>query len=287
MTNPTVGRLAVVQLCSKINVTANIETARTAVTQAAAAGASFVCLPEAADYLGGPRQKKLALAQPLSGTTVASYCSLARANNVWLSFGVHESCSDSDTRYYNTHVVADSKGVIRGVYRKLHLFDACGIRESDTTIPGSQVVLVRDTPVGTIGLTTCYDVRFPCLYQVLARAGADVVLVPSAFLPVTGKAHWEVLLRARAVENGFWVAGAAQVGAHDEKLSTYGHSLVVDPWGDVMCDLGTDIGAVGLVHIDPQRTQQVRQRLPLHMHRRDDVLCNPDVKCVDKIESDC
>ena len=264
-------RLAVAQLCCTPDFEKNFTAVKNAVTKAREAGAQFVCLPEACDYLGtGPDTVKYA--QPLDGPLMQRYRALAAETGVWISLGgVHELLSDGSNGMANSHVVLNPEGEIAAVYRKMHLFDACKMRESDTTTAGNEIVVVRDTPVGDVGLSTCYDVRFPRLYQALARAGANLVLVPSAFMPKTGEAHWHVLLRARAIENGVYVAAAAQVGVHGGGRKSYGHSLVVGPWGDVLADGGEVHNAVKCVDIDQKRIAEVAEILPVHHHRRDDV----------------
>lgn len=266
------GRLAVAQLCCTPDRERNLAAARAAVTRAKADGAEFVCLPEACDFLGTTREETLALAEPLNGPLMQRYRALAAEHKVWLSLGgLHELAADSGGRMHNTHALIDSRGGVAATYRKMHLFDAYHLRESDTTAPGNQVVVARDTPVGDVGLTTCYDLRFPRLYATLARAGVHVALVPSAFLPRTGAAHWHVLLRARAVENQIFVAAAAQVGAHGAGRVSYGHSLVVGPWGDVLTDAREEPHAVHTVEIERDRIAALRKSMPVATHERDDI----------------
>jgi len=148
--------------------------------------------------------------------------------------GFHERTSPDEPKMYNTHAIVDAQGRLVAAYRKLHLFDVDydgGFRESNSTHSGAEALLVTNTPIGSIGVTVCYDLRFPELFTALRRAGADVILVPSAFMPTTGAAHWEVLLRARAIETQCYVGAAAQFGKHNDKRSSYGHALIVDPWG--------------------------------------------------------
>jgi predicted amidohydrolase len=172
----------------------------------------------------------------------------------------------------NRSFIIDREGTIRATYDKLHLFDVDlptgeSWRESNVYSAGSGVVLVNGTPVGKLGLTICYDLRFPGLFARLAESDADVIAVPAAFTVPTGKAHWHVLLRARAIEAGLFVVAAAQVGRHEDGRQTYGHSLVVDPWGDVLLDMGEESG-VGFADIDLKRISDVRSRIPALNHRR-------------------
>jgi predicted amidohydrolase len=197
--------LAIVQLCATNDIEANFRNCARLIHEAVVQGARFVSLPECFEYIGATPKDALSIAQPLDGPLFSRYRELAVKEQVWLSLaGFHERGPD-DAHIYNSQVVVDPRGSIVAVYRKLHLFDVDiqdgRISESETTIPGNEMVLVCDTPVGNVGLTTCYDIRFPELYTCLAASGADVILVPSAFFPSTGEAHWEVLLRARAIEN--------------------------------------------------------------------------------------
>jgi predicted amidohydrolase len=176
-----------------------------------------------------------------------------------------------DGRWANRSFVIDATGAIRARYDKMHLFDVDlptgeSWRESAAYAPG-EAAIVADTPVGATGLSICYDLRFPALYAGLAAAGAQVLSIPAAFTRPTGSAHWHVLLRARAVETGCFVVAAAQAGAHEDGRLTYGHSLVVDPWGEVLLDMG-DARGLGFAEIDPERVADVRSRIPVLSHRR-------------------
>jgi deaminated glutathione amidase len=190
--------------------------------------------------------------------------------------GFHESPpeSDADQRMFNTHVVIDSTGAQRAAYRKAHLYDADAgaagrFRESATTRPGTcNGAVVHGTPVGVLGLTTCYDVRFPTMYAALRDAGCDVVLVPSAFMSTTGEAHWEVLLRARAIECQFYVGAAAQVGVHKGGRASYGHSMIVDPFGRVAVDAELVEDCVVSADISGSVVRSVREKMPVVSHRR-------------------
>jgi predicted amidohydrolase len=195
----------------------------------------------------------------------------AKRNHIWLDVGSIAVLAD-DGKVANRTFVIDREGKIRGRYDKIHLYDVDlpsgeSWRESSVYSPGQGVVLVNGTPVGKLGLTICYDLRFPGLFARLAEADADVISVPSAFTVPTGQAHWHVLLRARAIEAGLFVVAAAQVGSHEDGRRTFGHSLVVDPWGEVLLDMGTDKG-VGFAEIDLKRISEVRSRIPALNHRR-------------------
>eukprot|EP00527_Entomoneis_sp_CCMP2396_P008399 CAMPEP_0198147612 /NCGR_PEP_ID=MMETSP1443-20131203/36900_1 /TAXON_ID=186043 /ORGANISM="Entomoneis sp., Strain CCMP2396" /LENGTH=341 /DNA_ID=CAMNT_0043812021 /DNA_START=204 /DNA_END=1229 /DNA_ORIENTATION=+ len=209
---------------------------------------------------------------------------IARASQMYVSIGgLHVLVDDSndDKRVYNTHLVLDENGEIKAIYRKIHLFDVSipgqvQLRESDSTAAGHEIILC-DTPIGRMGLTTCYDVRFSEIYVKLVEQGAEILLVPSAFTVPTGKAHWHVLLRARAIESQCYVIAAAQFGSHNAKRSSYGHSLVVDPWGQVLADAGgvdspqdgnLPTPSIITAEIDLDNMASIRQRLPIQQHRQ-------------------
>lgn len=271
---------AVVQLTSKANTAENLEAVTKAVKAAKAAGAVLVSIPEGFDFIGDSAEKAMAMAEPLHGPLMGKYRALAASTGVWLSLGgFHEASSSPDEkRIHNTHVVVDHQGAIKAVYRKAHLYDvdlsADGgpkLLESAQTLPGDRVVVI-DSPIGKLGLAVCYDLRFPEFFSALRKAGAEVILVPSAFTVPTGMAHWEPLLRARAIETQSYVLAAAQVGSHHAKRASYGHSIIIDPWGTVSAQSGAMDSVPGFVmaSIDPDVTKSVRARMPLPSHRRPD-----------------
>eukprot|EP00871_Galdieria_phlegrea_P001649 jgi/Galph1/2485/GphlegSOOS_G1149.1 len=271
-------KLAVVQLRSTKDTKANFENCQKLIHEAVLQGASFVSLPECFEFIGGSTKDALQIAQPLDGPLFSRYRQLAVKENIWLSLaGFHEKGPD-DAHIYNTQAIINPKGSMVAVYRKLHLFDVDirdgRISESSSTAYGKEMILVTNTPIGNVGLTTCYDIRFPELYSCLAGYGAHIILVPSAFFPSTGEAHWEVLLRSRAIENEatkVYIAAAAQVGKHNEKRSSYGHSMIVDPWGNVVSQLIEEENEVILGTIDRKYMEEVRRRVPKWNHRRSDV----------------
>jgi predicted amidohydrolase len=195
----------------------------------------------------------------------------ARKHGIWVHIG-SLAVRTEGRQLANRAFVIDPRGEIRARYDKIHLFDVDlptgeSWRESNVYGHGKEAVIVDGTPVGKLGLTICYDLRFPALFARLAEANADVIAVPAAFTVPTGKAHWEVLLRARAIEAGLFIIAAAQSGHHEDGRNTYGHSLVVDPWGEVLLDMG-DGAAVKTVDIDLSRITDVRSRVPALSHRR-------------------
>ncbi len=210
-------------------------------------------------------------AQPLDGEIVATLCALAREHGVRILGGTFPEAIPGEERVHNTSVLVSPEGEIEAVYRKIHLFDVdlgpgARFTESTRIAPGCEVV-VADTPIGPIGLSVCYDVRFPELYRAMAARGALWIAVPSAFTPQTGKDHWEVLLRARAIENQAFVLAPAQCGQHSPERASHGRSLIVDPWGLVLAQAG-DRPGVTLADCDLDELAAIRRRLPALEHRR-------------------
>lgn len=273
-------RIAAVQLCATPDVAANLASAARLVRDAAAAGARVALLPEAFAYLGPERGKQDVLErlpEPASdegfddGPILAHCRDLARQTGLHLVLGGFHELAPEPGKSYNTCVHLAPDGRVMALYRKIHLFDVSlddgtELRESARTLPGDRAV-VTALPFGPLGLSVCYDIRFPGLYQRLADLGAVAVTVPSAFTRPTGAAHWHVLLRARAIESQCYVIAPAQHGRHWEKRASYGHSLIVDPWGEVVAELDSGDGIV-VADIDPGRVASVRRQLPSLAHRR-------------------
>ncbi len=269
-------RVAAVQMCSTEDVPRNLALARKLITEAAAAGAGLIGLPENFAYLGSDRDHRLSIAESLSeneeGPILKEMRVAARESRAWLLLGgFPEKLADDPKRIGNTSVLLDPDGQIRARYRKIHLFDVQipggqQFQESDSIGAGDAPV-VAETPWGGLGLTICYDLRFPELYRELSRRGARLLAVPSAFTRETGKDHWHVLLRARAIENQSYLFAPAQWGFHGGKRASYGHALVVDPWGVVIAECGEHDG-YALASIDPDYQDRVRTNLPCLTHRR-------------------
>jgi len=272
---------AAVQLTSTADEAANWESARRLIELAAARGARLVATPENTNYLG-PHDEKVHRAEPLDGPTVGRFAGLASRLGIHLLLGSFNERSDEPSRCYNTSVLLGPGGEVLAVYRKLHLFDVDvpgGVRfaESATCKPGplggpadpDGGLAVADTPLGRLGLTICYDLRFAELYRRLADLGADVLAVPSAFTMATGKDHWEPLLRARAIENQCYVLAPAQHGRHDDGglRESYGHAMIVDPWG-LPVAVASDGPGLALAEIDLERVARVRRAIPVRQHRR-------------------
>jgi predicted amidohydrolase len=263
---------AAIQMRSTSDEPANFAQARELVARAAAAGARLVATPENTNYLG-PHEEKVRRAEPLDGPTVGRFAALAREHGIFLLLGSYNERAADARRCHNASVLFSPRGEILAVYRKIHLFDADvpgGVRfqESQTVVPGEEIV-VAETPLGRLGLSICYDLRFGELYRALRRRGADCLLVPSAFTLTTGRDHWEPLLRARAIETQCYVLAPAQWGQHDDAglKESYGHALIVDPWGLVVAT-ASDGPGFALAEIDLERVERVRRAIPVEEHRR-------------------
>jgi deaminated glutathione amidase len=263
--------VAAVQLCSQADVGQNLARCRELVGRARARGAEVVLLPENFAFFG-PEADKRKLAESLDdGPITGALCEMARENAVTVIGGGFPELSTDAARPYNTLVVIGPDGSLSASYRKLHLFDVelggtGSYSESKATSPGSLVVVVEVAGF-KLGLSICYDLRFPELYRALSEQGAEVLLVPAAFTLHTGKDHWHVLLRARAIEAQAFVVAAAQQGTHPGDRSTYGHSLVVDPWGTVIAE-ASDGEGLACATLERARLEAVRRSLPSLSHRR-------------------
>jgi predicted amidohydrolase len=266
-------RIALFQSTTGINPERNAEAIAAAADEAAGGGAAVLFMPEMSNLLdkdsGRARPK---LREESDDLVLAACCDAARTHGLWIHVGSLGVLAD-EGKVANRSFVIDRTGRVRARYDKMHLFDVDlptgeSWRESATYRAGEGAVLVTGTPVGNLGLTICYDLRFPMLFARLAEAEADLIAVPAAFTVPTGRAHWHTLLRARAIEAGLFVVAAAQVGRHEDGRSTFGHSLVVDPWGEVLLDMGEEQG-IGFADIDLARISEVRSRVPALSHRRE------------------
>ena len=263
-------RAAAVQMSSSEDQTHNLRRASALVEQAAAAGATLIALPETFACLGRSAQM-VASAEPIPGPTSDALCDLARRLSITLVAGSYCEKSPDPAKCFNTSLLIDPAGTILAQYRKRHLFDleipgqvAC--RESSWLLPGDAVCSTK-TPTGTIGQTICYDVRFPELFRELVDLGSEILCVPAAFTLATGRDHWEVLLRACAIENQCYVIAPNQYGQHAPGLTTYGRSMIIDPWGTILATAADGEGMI-LAEIDLTRVAAIRERLPALLHRR-------------------
>ncbi|KAK0526357.1 Carbon-nitrogen hydrolase [Tilletia horrida] len=273
---------AVAQLCSSGVIAENLAASRSIIQRAAKAGARIVFLPEATDFIA-PAASVASLTRSADNAAfVEGLCAAARDAKAYVSVGIHEppAAGADKERCFNTQLLISDEGNIIQRYRKLHLFDVdikggLTILESNTTVKGSVIELPQSTPIGRVGLLTCYDLRFPEPSLKLRRLGAEVITYPSAFTVRTGAAHWEVLLRARAVETQCYVMAAAQVGAHSgTKRVSWGHAMIVDPWGSVVAqcsDMQPYEPTFCLADVDLRRLESLRAEMPLWDQRRTDV----------------
>lgn len=260
-------RVAILQMTSGIGPEANANALVEAVERAAGEGAEMLFTPEMSGLLDRDRSRAAGtVAREEDTVPLARVRDAAHAAGIWVSLG-SLAVATEDRRWANRAFVIDPAGQIAARYDKIHMFDvdlASGEswRESNAYKPGGEVVTVDHTPLGRLGLTVCYDIRFPALFEALGRARCDCIAIPAAFTVPTGKAHWHVLQRARAIEASAFVVAAAQVGDHEDGRRTYGHSLVVDPWGEVLLDMGGAVAGLGFCDIDLARIAEVRAQVP-------------------------
>jgi predicted amidohydrolase len=274
-----VTRIALLQTTTGIDPAANAAALVAGVEQAAEGGADMLFTPEMSGLLDRDRERAARHVVPEEASPVlAAVREAARAHGMWVALG-SLAVARADGRWANRSFVIDGEGVIVARYDKMHMFDvelATGEawRESAAYAPGEAVV-TAETPAGRLGLAVCYDIRFPALFEALGRLACDVIAIPAAFTVPTGKAHWHLLQRARAVEASAWVVAAAQVGEHADGRRTYGHSLVVDPWGEIVLDMGGDEAGLAFAEIDRRRTVEVRKQLPSLANRRPVLTSDP------------
>lgn len=264
-------RIAVLQMTSGIDPQVNAATIAAAVHAAARGGAAMLFTPEMSGLLDRKRERATPHVVAEADDPVLSAVRQAAAEaGIWVALGSLAILRE-DGRWANRAFVIDGTGEIAVRYDKIHMFDvdlATGEswRESNAYAAGDQVVTV-DTPLGRLGLAICYDIRFPALFEELGRQTCDVIAIPAAFTVPTGEAHWHLLQRTRAIEASAYVVAAAQAGKHEDGRSTYGHSLVVDPWGEVLLDMGGGAG-LAFADLDPARIAEVRAQLPSLANRR-------------------
>jgi len=271
------GWAAVCQMTVTNQVKENYEQAKKLIESAAVKGADMVFLPEAFDFIGTNSQETRQLAETLQGNTITNFSELAAQNNIWLSLGgFHlKSTTESDEKLSNCHVIISSSGDIVSTYNKAHLFDVeipgkFRLKESDYVNRGEKICDPVDTPIGKLGLGICYDLRFPELSLSLRKRGAEILTFPSAFTVPTGMAHWKPLLQARAIESQCYVIAAAQTGKHNDKRSSYGHAMIVDPWGAVITECREGIN-FAIAEIDLDYLNKIRREMPVMEQRRPDL----------------
>ena len=265
-------RIALLQMTSGIDPDANARTIVEAVQTAGAGGAAMLFTPEMSGLLDRDRDRAAPhVVAEADNPVLAAVRAAAIDYGLWVALG-SLAVARGDGRWANRSFVIDASGEIVARYDKIHMFDvqlATGEswKESAAYAPGERVV-TAETPAGRLGLTVCYDIRFPALFEELGQQSCDIIAIPAAFTVPTGKAHWHLLQRTRAIEASAYVVSAAQVGEHEDGRRTYGHSLVVDPWGDVVLDMGGEEPGVGFAEIDPQRIADIRAQLPSLANRR-------------------
>jgi predicted amidohydrolase len=265
-------RIGLLQMTSGIDPAANAATLGDAIGEASKVGAAMLFTPEMSGMIDRDRTRAAdKIVAEGDNTVLAQVRDAAAKSGLWVALGSLAVKRD-DGRWANRSFLIDRTGEIAARYDKIHMFDVTlgtgeSWRESAAYAPGEAVVTAQ-TPLGKLGLSVCYDLRFPALFEELGRQTCDVIAIPAAFTVPTGRAHWNVLLRARAIEASAYVVAAAQVGQHEDGRRTYGHSLVVDPWGEVLLDMGGDAPGLGFAEIDPARIAEVRAQLPSLANRR-------------------
>jgi deaminated glutathione amidase len=264
-------KIAALQMSSGDDVDENLASAEKLITRAAKQGASVVSLPENFALMPNKPDDLISCAKQRESDIDNVLSAMAAANQVFLLSGSFPAVSPDKNRIYGSCRAYNEQGERVARYDKMHLFDVTissdeAYRESDYTFHGAKVAVV-DSPAGAIGLSICYDMRFPELYRLLSSKGADILNIPSAFTVPTGRAHWQVLLRARAIENQAFVIAPAQVGTHPSGRKTYGHSMIINPWGDILACNETELGLC-VATIDKQQLADTRRRFPSLTHRR-------------------
>lgn len=271
-----VPRIAVGQMCASSDVEKNLEVVADLCARAKDRGCAMLFLPECFAFIGVKGTDALAVMEPLDGPLLGRYRELAARHRLWLSLGGFAEKGPDRDRRFNAHVIVNDAGEVQASYRKIHLFDVdMGdvngpvLMESATAAAGETLVTC-DSPAGKLGLTVCYDLRFPEMFARLRyELGCEVMLVPSAFTKPTGQAHWETLLRARAIETQSYVVAAAQAGVHSEGRASHGHAMIVDPWGKVVAELDGEETGIAVADVDLGYLKDVRSRIPVETHRRD------------------
>ena len=265
-------KVACIQTNSKSDPNINIREVSSLIRAARSNGAELITTPEVVGMLEPNREKALNKAQPENYHDVLrEFRALSRDLAIWLLIG-SISIKLSNGKLANRSFLINPDGQIIARYTKIHMFDVevndgSIYRESATYQPGTSACLAR-TPWGLVGLTVCYDIRFPALYRDLAKAGAKIIFIPSAFTEVTGEAHWHILQRARAIENGCFIVSAAQTGMHEQNRKTFGHSIIVDPWGNILADADKDVGFI-TADLDLNLVDEVRKKIPSLTHDRE------------------
>uniref|UniRef100_A0A5S6R2W2 Nitrilase and fragile histidine triad fusion protein NitFhit n=1 Tax=Trichuris muris TaxID=70415 RepID=A0A5S6R2W2_TRIMR len=277
--------IAVCQMRSESDKEMNWKTCEYLMRRARDGAARMVFFPECFDYMETSRRDSIENASAEDDEFIGRFRSLAKELDLWVSLGgFHEKCVHDSQRVYNAHIIIDSSGNTVLKYRKLHLFDIdipneVSMRESDQTLAGECIPFPVRTPVGVLSAGTCYDLRFPELCRIARQNGAEILSFPSAFTMNTGMAHWEVLLRSRAIDYQCYVVAAAQFGRHNERRSSYGHAMVVDPWGTIVAQCSNTEPSLCFANVDLPFLEMIRKRLPVTNHLRHDLYRTSFVGC--------
>ncbi len=265
-------RAGLVQMCSGRSIENNLRDATVLIREAAKGGAHYIQTPEVTTQIERDRAKQMVETRPEDGNpAIAHFRGIARELKVWLHIG-SMAVAVGEGQLANRAILINPQGAVAARYDKIHMFDVQlpngeSYRESKVFRPGTEAV-IADLPWGKLGVTICYDLRFPGLYRALAQAGAEMLAIPSAFTKPTGQAHWHALMRARAIETGCYVLAAAQAGKHENGRETYGHSLVVAPWGEIVAEAGGLESGVIFADIDVTKVTDARSQVPSLQHDR-------------------
>ena len=263
-------KIAVCQMDSRDDKEYNLSMAASWVKEAAGNGASLIAFPENMTYMGKAYRNQ---AETIPGPVTDFLCAKAKEHRIWIMSGSFPETTDAK-KVSNTLTLIDPDGVIRSTYRKMHLFDVevadgPSYKESESVLPGSEIVTLKTDALGCLGFSICYDLRFGEMYRLMALKGAQVIFVPACFTAHTGRMHWETLLKARAIENGVFIVAPDQIGEKYD-ITAYGHSMVIDPWGKVIARAEEGTGCI-YAEIDLDLVRQAREQIPVLANRRDDV----------------
>jgi deaminated glutathione amidase len=265
-------KAAAIQMCSSDNVDENLSIAQHLISRANSKGADLIVLPEMFAHIAMDKPAKMQVKEPFGSGKIQDFLARqAKHHQVWIVSGTIPISTDDDNKVCASCLMYDDQGNVIARYDKMHLFDVNisaeeVYRESDSIKPGDKPILV-DTPFGKIGLAICYDIRFPELFRCLFQQGAEIFIVPAAFTVTTGQAHWKLLARARAVENFSYIIGACQGGTHNTGRKTFGHSLIVDPWGEIKASLSNEVGDI-TADIDLDYLRKIRKDIPIQAHQK-------------------
>jgi len=266
-------KIALGQMTSTEDLNKNLEAAEKLIKSASEQQCELISLPENFAYMPLESSDAFSIAEPITGKIISQYADLARKYNIWLSLGGFQTPTQPPSnQLHNTHIIIDKLGAIKASYNKLHLFrvatQSSNHDESQNTKAGTELI-VCSSPIGKLGLSICFDLRFPEMFVKMAQAGAQIMLIPAAFFPETGRDHWETLIKARAIESQSYVCAAAQTGTHSPKRSSYGSSMIVDPWGKILAKLDGQQDIV-TAEIDLSRVEEVRKSIPVLANRNCD-----------------